>query len=102
MLDKARLGNRFTCFKCGTKFYDLNRPVSTCPECEADQAEAPQRDMKSMLSSKGTRRRARAPVEEEPKPVAVSDDDDDDDDDAEELSLLTNKDDDDDGDDDLN
>ena len=53
MLDKAKLGSRYTCFQCGTKFYDLNRPVASCPECGADQADAPTRDMRSILTSKG-------------------------------------------------
>jgi len=47
--DKAALGSRYTCFQCGTKFYDLNRPEPTCPECNADQREAPVRDVKSLL-----------------------------------------------------
>ena len=32
--NKARLGNRYTCFQCGTKFYDLNRDPIVCPICE--------------------------------------------------------------------
>lgn len=47
--DKAALGTRYTCFQCGTKFYDLNRPEPTCPDCGADQREAPVRDIKSLL-----------------------------------------------------
>lgn len=63
-LDKTKLGNRYTCFSCGTKFYDLNRPVPTCPECGADQNDAPVQDLKALLS-----RSRRAPVqEEEPEP----------------------------------
>jgi uncharacterized protein (TIGR02300 family) len=56
------LGTKYTCFKCGTKFYDLKRPVPTCPKCGADQRETP--------SAKPTTGRQRAapppkPVEEE-------------------------------------
>ena len=50
MLDKSKLGNRFTCYECGTKFYDLNRPAALCPECGADQAGAPTQDIRSLLS----------------------------------------------------
>ena len=32
-MDKSKLGQRYTCFKCGTKFYDLNRPEPLSPEC---------------------------------------------------------------------
>lgn len=53
MLDKAKLGTRYTCFKCGTKFYDLNRPVPSCPECSADQREAPARDIRALLGKGG-------------------------------------------------
>ncbi len=35
------LGVRYECFECGTKFYDLHRPVPTCPKCGADQREDP-------------------------------------------------------------
>ena len=44
MLDKSKLGNRYSCFACGTKFYDLNRSPATCPECSASQEDAPARD----------------------------------------------------------
>lgn len=36
------LGNKYVCFKCGTKFYDLKKPIPTCPKCGTDQREAPQ------------------------------------------------------------
>lgn len=79
MLDKSKLGTRYTCFQCGTKFYDLNRPVAQCPECGADQAEAPVRDIRSILSSgKRTRRAAPAP---EPEPEALEDEEEEIDDD---------------------
>jgi uncharacterized protein (TIGR02300 family) len=35
------LGTKHTCFKCGTKFYDLRKPVPVCPKCGADQRESP-------------------------------------------------------------
>lgn len=33
----ADLGKRFKCYKCGTKFYDLNKPHPVCPSCGEDQ-----------------------------------------------------------------
>jgi hypothetical protein len=51
MYDKAKLGTRYVCFQCGTKFYDLNRADALCPECGANQAEAPIRSWKDMLAS---------------------------------------------------
>ena len=35
------LGTKYVCYKCGTKFYDLKKPVPGCPKCGADQREAP-------------------------------------------------------------
>jgi len=35
------LGVKYTCFKCGTKFYDMKRPIPLCPKCGADQRESP-------------------------------------------------------------
>jgi hypothetical protein len=57
MLDKAKLGTRYTCFKCGCKFYDLSRPVPSCPDCSADQREAPPRDIRALLGSRGPSRK---------------------------------------------
>jgi len=30
-------GTRYKCYKCGTKFYDLNKPQPICPSCGEDQ-----------------------------------------------------------------
>lgn len=88
-MDKSKLGQRFTCFSCGTKFYDLNRPQALCPECGTDQAEAPAKDMKALLKGDGRRRKTK-PVIETPEDNSDDDlddvddlfDDDDDDDDG--------------------
>ncbi len=37
----ADLGLKYTCFKCGSKFYDLRKPIPLCPKCGADQRESP-------------------------------------------------------------
>lgn len=63
MYDKTKLGNRFTCFQCGTKFYDLNRPTPLCPECNADQNEAPTTDLKALLSKRNAAPKL-SPIEE--------------------------------------
>ncbi len=53
------LGSKHTCFKCGTKFYDLKKPAPVCPKCGADQRESP------ALKAPASERRSRAarPVE---------------------------------------
>lgn len=76
MYDKAKLGTRYTCFQCGTKFYDLNRPVPACPECEADQRNAPTRDVRSLLSGRGRPRPAPEPVVAEKKTEEGDEEDD--------------------------
>jgi len=35
------LGTKYTCFKCGTKFYDMRKPTPVCPKCGADQRDSP-------------------------------------------------------------
>ena len=35
------LGNKFTCYKCQTKFYDMKKPDPICQKCGADQRESP-------------------------------------------------------------
>jgi hypothetical protein len=86
MYDKSKLGGRYACYQCGTKFYDLNRPEPLCPECGADQREAPVRDIKALLAG----RRGRggdsdllddgdAADDEDLDDLGLDDDDDDDD-----------------------
>jgi uncharacterized protein (TIGR02300 family) len=57
------LGTKYTCFKCGTKFYDLKKPAPTCPKCGADQREAP-------IPKVATTRAARAAAAREEELVA--------------------------------
>ena len=37
----SKYGNKFTCWSCGTKFYDLGKPSPKCPKCGADPAADP-------------------------------------------------------------
>jgi hypothetical protein len=37
----GQLGEKYVCFSCGAKFYDLGKPEPKCPKCGADQREAP-------------------------------------------------------------
>jgi len=86
---KAKLGNRYICFTCGTKFYDLNRDP-LCPECGSDQREAPVRDIRSILFPGKGKRKAEPKKEEEFEVEAEKEDDEDDEteDEAEEIELL--------------
>jgi uncharacterized protein (TIGR02300 family) len=61
------LGNKHTCFKCGTKFYDLRKAEPLCPKCGADQRESP-----ALKAPSPSERRARArPVEPKVPDVEV-------------------------------
>jgi uncharacterized protein (TIGR02300 family) len=67
------LGAKHVCFKCGTKFYDLRKPVAVCPKCGADQRESPAQ------KSPSSERKARAlrtvePVVDEVEPVETDED----------------------------
>lgn len=96
--DKAKLGTRYSCFQCGTKFYDLNRPEPICPnpDCKANQVDAPANDIRTILlarrrAAKAAKAAAKAAEEEEETPddddlgdLDLDDDDDDvDDEDSE-------------------
>jgi uncharacterized protein (TIGR02300 family) len=54
------LGTKYICFKCGTKFYDLKKPVPACPKCGADQRDAP-------VAKPTSARAARAAAAKEPE-----------------------------------
>lgn len=37
----SKYGKKFTCWSCGTRFYDLNKPEPKCPKCGADPSADP-------------------------------------------------------------
>ncbi len=93
MQDKSQLGTRYTCFQCGTKFYDLNRPEALCPSCGADQKDDPNPDPREAVLArfrgKGKPSRLDEPSEDEEESeddaeVEEAEDADDDDEVAEE------------------
>lgn len=38
-----KFGARYTCFDCGTSFYDMNKPEPLCPKCGKNQKKAPKK-----------------------------------------------------------
>jgi hypothetical protein len=45
-MPELKLGSKYECFSCGTKFYDLGKSEAICPKCGSNQkdsvhAEAP-------------------------------------------------------------
>ena len=94
MQDKSNLGTRYTCFDCGKKFYDLNKPEPVCPGCGANLLEDPTPDPRVavMAKYKGSRMTAKeaapskeaieiesiddAPADADDEVPAIGDDDD--------------------------
>jgi uncharacterized protein (TIGR02300 family) len=58
------LGSKHTCFKCGTRFYDLKKPEPICPKCGADQRQSP-----ASKPSGGAEKRRQPKPAPPPKPV---------------------------------
>ena len=38
---RHKLGHKWVCFECSSRFYDLNKPEALCPRCGIDQRAAP-------------------------------------------------------------
>lgn len=81
------LGTKHTCFKCGTRFYDLKKPEPLCPKCGADQRQSPAIKPSPAEKRRAAPKPAPAPVKPEVEEVeadAELDDDADADEEAEE------------------
>jgi uncharacterized protein (TIGR02300 family) len=78
-MPEIKLGNKFDCFSCGTKFYDLGKSEPICPKCGANQKDSGQAE--SPLAGQASRRRRKAEVTkavdfgEEDEPIEVVADD---------------------------
>jgi uncharacterized protein (TIGR02300 family) len=59
---KVKLGQRWVCYVCEAKFYDLNRAEPICPKCKADQRESP-------VFAKPKRARAKKAAPQAPAPA---------------------------------
>lgn len=57
-MTEIKLGDKYECFSCGVKFYDLGKGASVCPKCGADQQEAEASDKPLMSQSVKRRRKA--------------------------------------------
>lgn len=72
-MTELKLGNKYECFNCSAKFYDLGKGAAVCPKCGSDQSEAEEKE--NPLVSQSVRRRRRAELQ--PDAAAGGDDDDD-------------------------
>jgi hypothetical protein len=57
---KERLGTKWVCYACETRFYDLKKPEPICPKCEADQRESPTFEKKTPRSRAKAKRKTAA------------------------------------------
>jgi len=64
---ELKLGTKFECFRCSTKFYDLGKSEPLCPKCGADQREAAKSDSGTATQAARKKRKAEVvrPVEPE-------------------------------------
>lgn len=68
---EIKLGNKYDCFNCSTKFYDLGRGTAVCPKCGADQKDASEKGNPAVAQAVRRRRRAElAAAPEEVETVA--------------------------------
>ena len=56
------LGNKYECFSCGAKFYDLGKPEPICPKCGANQRDAKKQEAANEAASQAKRRKREEPV----------------------------------------
>jgi uncharacterized protein (TIGR02300 family) len=73
------LGNKYECYSCGAKFYDLGKPQPICPKCGANQKDARKQEAANEAAAAAKRRRrdevVRVPEVEEPELVPAGEDD---------------------------
>jgi uncharacterized protein (TIGR02300 family) len=72
-MPELKLGTKYDCYNCGTKFYDLGKPEPVCPKCGANQKAAVTSE--SLAASQSSRRRRKVEtakpidLEEEEAPI---------------------------------
>lgn len=77
-MPEPKLGTKYDCYSCGTKFYDLGKPEPICPKCGANQKDASHGEAALVGQSSRKKRKAEAvkAVEiEEDEPIAEIADD---------------------------
>ncbi len=79
-MTELKLGNKYECFNCGAKFYDMGKGEPVCPKCGADQKDAEEKENPLVTQSVKRERKAELlPDEPEESDVPVGEDLDDED-----------------------
>lgn len=70
---ELKLGTKFECFRCNTKFYDLGKSEPVCPKCGADQREAAKSESGAVTQAARKKRKAEVvrPVVEDEEAAEV-------------------------------
>ena len=68
-MPELKLGTKFECYNCSTKFYDLGKSDPLCPKCGANQKDAA--DAEALAVSQASRRKRKADI---PKVIEVEED----------------------------
>jgi uncharacterized protein (TIGR02300 family) len=66
---ELKLGTKFECYNCGTRFYDLGKPEPLCPKCGANQKDAERGESPS--TSQAARRKRKVDI---PKAIDTEED----------------------------
>jgi uncharacterized protein (TIGR02300 family) len=76
-MPELKLGTKYDCYNCGTKFYDLGKPEPVCPKCGANQKDAVSSESQAAGQSSRRRRKAETPkaidLDEEETPIEAPD-----------------------------
>lgn len=72
------LGNKYECFSCGAKFYDLGRQDPICPKCKANQKDAKRQEVAAESAPAKKRRKEEVvrPAEDEVEDLGPQPDED--------------------------
>jgi|SRR5580693_3929678 uncharacterized protein (TIGR02300 family) len=73
-MPELKLGTKYECFNCGTKFYDLGKAEPVCPKCGANQKDSVQAETPAASTASRRKRKPEVikpiePVEEEAEPI---------------------------------
>lgn len=69
-MPELKLGTKFECYSCGTKFYDLGKNDPLCPKCGANQKDVTSSDVPAAGQSSRRRRKTEVAA----KAIDVDDD----------------------------
>jgi uncharacterized protein (TIGR02300 family) len=68
-MPELKLGTKYECFSCGTKFYDLGKSESVCPKCGANQKDAARAETPAVSQASRRKRKAEVVVAKPIEPV---------------------------------